>query len=129
LYILTFPDSNRLTYSVCPEPEYISRSKNPLSKSTKDDEYADIVIPKLPEDAGNTTDAEVGVIVIPVPSDVGVVVSEKYLVVDPIDGLTCILALYAVKSTGSPFESRYSILRVNVEPWYMVKVITLLLDI
>lgn len=93
LYILTFPDSNRLTYSVCPDPEYISRSKKPLSKSTNEEEYADIVIPKLPDVAGNTTDAEVGVIVIPVPSDVGVVVREKYFVVDPIEGLTCILAL------------------------------------
>lgn len=75
-------------------------SKNAVSKVNADDDAALIYNPMLPDDLGKTTDAEVGVILNPVPSASRLDERVQYKVVEPIVGLICARHSYPVKSNG-----------------------------
>lgn len=83
---LTFPDTISRTYLVAPEPEQALISITAVSKLKSEDEYAEIVIIKLPLVTGKTTDAEVGVMLNPVPSGAMLLLSEQITVDEPIFG-------------------------------------------
>lgn len=75
-------------------------SMTAVSKLNSEDEYAEITIPILPLDLGNITEAEVGVILNPVPSAPMLELSEQYTVEDPALGFICALTSYPVKLKG-----------------------------